>query len=331
MDISKFYGTEEGSTFSYLEFGSINLKEGKKEIWDFRLHEKAYDWLMLARYTNDMVTYMSMTEDLGKNPISKAISLYCREMHHKADASINFGKLCALAVMKNHLTSRGPSFFELGQTIFGCIEGMEFCRKLLETTAVQFPFLDLSDIKWYGVDISEIFNRLSIKLHSGYKVKTMREIEKLNEQAEVFFAKGVTLLYIVRKTSDLMDILDKGKLCIFDYSFALGEEQNATIGTGKSVKYINFDDFYSYYKKGTKKLYLRKEKSHYNKAKNRIFIDCIYAEENICKEFIKLDMRIRDELIALLSSEQDASVLLDAESEDMNWQTIDDFISEVKK
>ncbi len=58
----KYYRNEKETAISYVEFGSIDLLLGKKNVWDFRLHDKAYDWLMLSRYANDLVTY---TKNVG--------------------------------------------------------------------------------------------------------------------------------------------------------------------------------------------------------------------------------------------------------------------------
>lgn len=332
MSKNVYYGTDEAITFSYLEFGSIDLGASKKDIWDFRIHDKAYDWFMLSRYANDMVTYTEMSEKMdGSAPISEIVSLYTKEMHHKADASLNVGKICALAVMKNRQDKASPSFFEIGQTIYGCIEGMDFCQKLISTSLVQFPFVNLTEVSWYGVDISDFFNRLSVMLHSAYKVKTVREVEFLKEQTDVFFSKGVTLLYIVREVGELLNLLAKGEICVFDYSFSMEGVQNTSIGTGKHVRYLDFNEFYKAYNKGIKKLFVRKNKSYYNKATNRIFIDCVYAEEGICREFIDLDIRIRKELMLKLSSTPEALILLDAEKEaPVEWISIEEFVEGIK-
>jgi hypothetical protein len=233
--------------------------------------------------------------------------------------------------MKNRHAKTSPSFFEIGQTIYGCIEGMEFCQKLISTSLVQFPFVNLADVMWYGVDISNFFNRLSVMLHSCYKVKTMHKIDLLKEQANVFFSKGVTLLYVVREASDLLNILTKGEICVFDYSFSMGGVQNTSIGTGKHVTYLDYRDFYKVYCKGSKQLFVRKNKSSYNKVTNRIFVDCIYAEEDNCREFMELDIRTRGGLMSNLSSVPGALVLLDAEKEtSAEWISIEEFVEGIK-
>lgn len=329
MDKKKFYGTDENKSLSYLEFGAIDLIQGKKIVWDFRIHQKAYDWLMLGRYSNDLISYLNMTEQMGKLKILKIISLYNNEIHHKNDASVNLGKLCALAVMNKE--PNNLSFFELGQTIYGCIEGMEFYLKLLEEFNIKFPSINLKDIVWYGVDISDFFNKISILMHEKYNIKTTNDLNLLTKQTDVFFAKGVTLLYAVDTVEKLFEILNKANFCIFDYSFSMKGNTDTIIGSGKTIKYLNFENFYKEYKNYTKKMYVRKNKSSYNQSTNRIFIDCIYADENICQDFINLDIRVRNELTLKLASEPSSFILLDkTENEVFEWLKIEDFIDSIK-
>jgi len=332
MDKKTFYGTDEETAISYLEFGSIDLAAGKKNVWDFRLHDKAYDWLMLARYSNDMVTYVNMKEKLGQAPIEDIANIYDSEVHHKNDASLNLGKLCALAVMKNHQEAQDKplSFFELGQTIFGCIEGMEFYQELLKHTGVDIPNIDFKKMSWYGVDISQFFNKLAVLMHEKYNVKTMDELSMLPPQADVFFSKGVTLLYAVRNASQLIEILEKGRLCIFDYSFSLGDNQEVTIGSGKLVKYLDYKDFDVLLKQSNKKAYVRKNKSYYTEETNSVFLDMIFAEEPFCNEFISMDVTMRNALQEKLVSPRASECFLDlAEGEKTEWVPLDSFIDSI--
>ena len=37
MDTKTFYGTEQRNIITYLEFGEIDIIEGKKKVWNFQL------------------------------------------------------------------------------------------------------------------------------------------------------------------------------------------------------------------------------------------------------------------------------------------------------
>ncbi len=322
-----FYGTDADTNITYLEFGSIDLKYGEKNIWDFRLHDTAYEWLMLARYANDMVTYINMNEGIGQRSDNNLVRLYNDGMHHRNDATLNLNKMTALAVMKKHHIKQNNklSFLELGQTIFGCIDGMEFYKKFLKYLNVDFPHIDLKEVLWMGVDISQFFNKIAVLMHSNYHIKTMSELSSLPHLADVFFAKGVTLLYAVRTPQQLIEIIENGRLCIFDYSFSMGDDQITTLATGKRIKYISYKSFWNEYKKGKMTMYIQQNKSKYSALTNRLFIDCVYGEEKLCKDFIKLNKRIRNELALRLSSESGTTVFSDLEDES-KWIRIEDFI-----
>jgi hypothetical protein len=182
MDKETFYGTDTPSTISYLEFGAIDLENSRKEVWDFRLHQQAYDWLMLGRYANDLVAYARLLEQLPGGSLEDLAGYYEKEIHHPDDASLNLSKLCALASSGN----TPPSFFELGQTVFGCIEGMDFVQALVQKMGVDVPPVAIQDARWYGVDISEYFNDLAKRLHQSHHVTTTADVSTLPDDVDVF-------------------------------------------------------------------------------------------------------------------------------------------------
>ncbi|OGT07448.1 MAG: hypothetical protein A2103_04225 [Gammaproteobacteria bacterium GWF2_41_13] len=297
MDAKTFYGTEQRNTITYLEFGEIDIVEGEKKIWNFQLHQKAYDWLMLGRYSNDLFNTMKMEELLESGNMQEMINLYNEEIHHEDEASLNLAKLIAVAVTHKIPVLPKPSFYELGQTIFGCIEGMEFYKNLLKCANIKFPDVNLKNVTWYGVDISELFNYLSLVLHQNYNVVTMLTTESLPSKMDVFFAKGISILYAVRTLDQFFATIRKGKLAVFDYSFSLGKEEDTTIGSGKTVRYLNYSDFLNALKKADEVMYVKKSNSKIIKDKNRIWLDCIFGEKSLCEEYIKLDTSVRIALV----------------------------------
>jgi len=291
MSKEQFYGTDQPTTISYLEFGAIDMENSRKEIWDFRLHQKAYDWLMLARYANDMVAYANLSSRLGNEPLNVLADYYEEEMHHAEDASLNLSKLCALA----SLGKTNPSFFELGQTVFGCIEGMDFIQSLAEKREVSLPKMPLTDVHWYGVDISEYFNDLAKRMHQGYKMVTTVDLDSLPKKLDVFFAKGVTLLYGVHTSDEFLKLLNRCRCAIFDYSFSMNKEQVTTIGTGKTVTYVDINEFEHGCQKLGVSLFVRKETARYSSETDRVFVDCVFGEESVCNEYMQLDRTMRQQ------------------------------------
>lgn len=324
---NKFYCTNAQPAFSYLEFGSIDMEKGKKHVWDFRLHQQAYDWLMHARYSNDLITYLKLCESVDNASPHEIADEYKKGIHHQDDFLVNFGKLCAMAVMAG--TSEKISFFELGQTLFGCIEGMEFCQKIIRILDLEFPYLPLDKVHWLGVDISDFFNRLAVLMHSRYDVTASDAVRKSDLPADVFFAKGVTLLYAIREPSQLLTMLDHGKISLFDYSFAMDGSQEMTLGTGKQIVYLAYDDCKKQLDKSGKQVFVRRSRSHYDASSNRIFVDCVYGNERYCREYIELDTRIRTAVAAQCHVGEYNAVLFNGNNFcNDDWIYLTDYINE---
>lgn len=328
MSNNNFYGTEEISSLSYMEFGAIDLSSSKKLVWDLKLHQKAYDWYMHARYSNDILCYKTMIEQRDQMSIEDMLKLYLDEIHHKDDFSVNIGKLCALAVAHKTVPSAGDlSFFELGQTLFGCIETMELCQKLITKLKADFNQINLLDVQWFGVDISDFFNRLSVIMHSQYNLHTYNDVKYLDGMKDVFFAKGVTMLYAIRSVEQLIYFLNSAKICVFDYSFAVKEEHDLIIGSGKLVKYLKLNDFVIELQRLPGKLYVKKGNSFYDQQNDRVVLDCLYANDQTCQEFIALDSSVRNVLGSYLAEQKGADIFLDsANAKNSGWTTLGEFI-----
>ncbi|WP_421159601.1 hypothetical protein AAGU50_00835 [Aeromonas dhakensis] len=226
--------------FSYLEFGSIDPATGKRCIYDYKDHDKAYEWLMHARYSNDIYAYKKMLKELSHADHERMLNIYQNEIHHHDDFIVNNNKLLALEVA-------GNSFFELGQTLFGCIDAMSFIQKFnFKYLGITSPCI-LGDVLWQGVDISEFFNFTALQLHNDYHVSVVNELNIIQPDQDVFFAKGITLLYAVRSADELFNLTRRKKISIFDYSFSMSDDISTQIGTGKNVKYLSKREFLSFY------------------------------------------------------------------------------------
>ena len=325
MKNKTFYGTSELDSLSYMEFGSIDLVEGKKNVWDFRLHDKAYDFLMHARYSNDIFGYLLMNDMLENGALIDIFNLYSQEIYHKDDAAGNLSKLLGLLIFKKIFPQDNLIFFELGQTLFGCIEGMEFYQQLLKKIKFDFESISLNEVYWHGVDISPFFNRFAKVMHEKYTVNTMVELSNMQTKADVFFAKGVTLLYACSTIKELFHVINKGKFSIFDYSFSLIEKQETILGTGKHVNYLAYNQFYNEYINHDKKMYIKEGNSKVDESLKRVWVDCIYGEEEFCQQYIRDDMKIRRELHYKLSDIDKSSRFL---NNDINpkWILIENYV-----
>ena len=97
MAINDFGDSPSGGLYSFLEFGSIDLKSGKKEVYDFKLQQTAYDWFMLGRYSQDLLVYSSLIEGL-KQKSQISLEPYFKKIHHKEDLHLNFLKFVSMEI-----------------------------------------------------------------------------------------------------------------------------------------------------------------------------------------------------------------------------------------
>jgi hypothetical protein len=73
------------------------------------------------------------------------------------------------------------------------------------------------------------------------------------------------------------------------------KEQVTTIGTGKTVTYIDVNEFKGSCQKLGLSLFVRKETAWYSSETNRIFVDCVFGEESLCSAYMQLDRKMRQQ------------------------------------
>ncbi len=318
---------KNAGVFSFLEFGAIDAQGSRKEIWGFKTHQRAYDWFMLGRYANDMVAYKKMLRLLEAKKPDEAFALSSCEVHHPDDGSLNISKVLGLEVMQQALGARAPSFIELGSTIFGHIEGMEFAAALCRSSGIDLH-VDLRKVRWFGVDISELLNEIGVQLHAGtHDVQAFLEREEAPAETDVFFAKGVTLLYAFTDAADFAAFIGRSRIALFDYSFSLGAPQQTTIGTGKAVTYLPYDACVREFGRSGKRLFVRAGKTRYIPETNRLWIEGIVACEDDGRAFIARDTSVRSHLAEAIPQSADARRFLQSDTADMlTWMPIEEFL-----
>ena len=186
-------------------------------------------------------------------------------------------------------------------------------------------------ITWYGVDISEMFNELSIMLHKDLDVKTSLDTSILPKVVDVFFSKGITLLYAIRDVNSLFKTINSGRLSIFDYSFSLKHNEDITIGSGKTVRYLFLNDFINELNNNNTKLFLvKKANSKFIEDHNRLWLDCVYGEIDLVKNFVKEEIKIRNNIYNQMSVYPNSNRFLNKENIS-EWVTIEDYINTLNK
>jgi len=301
-------------TISFLEFGE-EYKDKSRKIWGRKENFQAYEWFMGARYFADILAYERMKDLLyRKEELLEEFS----KINHKNDVSVNLGKLIALSA------TSGNSFCELGSSLFGCIEAMEFCKSLLLRSNSGMIF-NLNNVNWHGVDISEFMNSMAKKIHSSYHITTSKDIGDLKEKRDVFFAKGISLLYAIRNEKQLIDIIKNNEISIFDYSFSLEEDFFTTIGTGVETKYININKFLEELKKTNRTIFVNTESSCFKEK--TVFLDIVGGYLRDIYHFISEDYKFRDGIARNLDKDIKRELLLEKKK---HWIPIEKFVEEYR-
>ena len=272
---------------TYLEFGE---KDGKryKKIYDLKMDFQAYEWFMTSRYFSDILCYRNMLKQIENKVDFKLIyDNYLKKIHKTSDINYNFKKLLALEVIN------GESFLELGSSLFGCIEGMLVCKKLIDKYTDIQTKIQLENIDWYGIDISDFMNELAKISYPKYKLHLMNSLDGINTKTDVFFAKGISLLYAIRKPEEFKKIVNNNTICLFDYSFALKKRQVTTVGSGLEVEYLTLKECLPVLKNGNKEIYVNLV-NHDFSGKDRRFFDMVIAEKPIIDKFVKLSEQAYD-------------------------------------
>ena len=245
---------------TYLEFG---YQDGDKRVpYDIRENQEAYDFFMVSRYLKDIIAYQT-----GK----------IEDVHHEFDVEDNIKKYTALSICKN--LSQPLVYYEIGSSLMGVIDSLEYFNKI-------FSELSVKDILFVGVDNSDMMNTIASFLYKDYKLALFKE--KAIIPCDLFFAKGVSLLYAFEDEKLFCNILKKSKLAIFDYTFSLKENSiKDIIVSGKFGTYLSLKKCKKLLVCGAKQLILQPSKRKYKIPRGRVLYECIYGNKELVKQYIE--------------------------------------------
>ena len=238
---ASYYGDDEVRQLSYLEFGSIDYVNSKKEIWGYCQDQKAYDYYMFSRYADDLFLFRKFFEESDKS-VDKLSDYVINSAHNKLLDYI-FKYAGFLTIFEKKL--RG-SICESGSSLYGLIDEVMACDYVYHggenIEAIQ-------KTRYICSDISEMMNQGAKEFHSNFnfEVSTAETIGLLMDKIDdlaMFYGLSVSMRYALRTASDLIKIANRTKLSIFNrLSFSLGDTIQSTVGTGKYVYIISLQEF----------------------------------------------------------------------------------------
>ena len=252
---------------NYLEFGTYT--NNKKCIYELKTGA-LYDWYMLPRYFNDIFLLDKYKNTRNINKLSKLL-------HHKEDLKFNLVNFILLKI------SKSKSFYEYGQTLFEKIFYINFFSNFLKT---KFNY----NINWYGNDISELFNFFCNNFYKNLKIKTSKKFDVKKIDKTVFFAKGVTLLYLKNNSLLLKNIIKKSKCGSFDMSLKKNKT-NIYLNTGKKLYFPSSKEFFKMLNESNKKFIIRNFKIDNT---NKIYLEIIYGNDSIIRDFKRYHIKLNN-------------------------------------
>lgn len=235
MSQKNYYGTEKSNAISYLEFGSINIAEGTKKIWNYWQDQNAYDLYMFARYARDLFSFRRFIKEerYDKDTLACVIKGAAHD------------KIMDYVMKYAGLLSCAPEGWicESGSSLYGWVE---------ESIACDLTFNEgknankIKHLKYICSDISEMMNEGAKTLHPDLEMAdtlapTLSEVMEditgnITDRLALFYGVSVSIRYAIRHSKDLIDIAKHSDLSVYNrLSLSLGDDVTTVYGSGKTV------------------------------------------------------------------------------------------------
>lgn len=255
----------KGEVKTFLDFGKIQA--GRRTCYDYYEGQDAYDLFMGARYFKDIMAYRD--EEIEK-------------IYQVEDVRDQTRKYAALVACKE-LSDGKMAFFEPGSAAMGVIDALEYLNK-------KYQQLNIKEIKFKGIDNSKWMNAAALYTHEKYDLTLWESAKESGAvSSDLFFAKGVSLMYIYQDEETMCSAVKNSRIAIFDYTFSLGNKIQDFVGTGLPVTYLSLEKCKSLLETEGKilitKPYLIKNYGH--NSKEKITYDCIYGDKEVIEKYIK--------------------------------------------
>ncbi len=245
MSEKKYYGGEKHNRISFLEFGSIDVTNAKKDVWGFWIDQNAYDLYMFSRYARDLFEFRDYL-----NNKNFSIPLLCKCISNTAHDKINdyLAKYIGAITISQHKNS-AKSIVEIGSSLMAIIDEL----LSVDYTINGGKCVDFFNTAQYiGCDISELMNKGAKELHENFEVITFSQptarefIDNCSFPIGLFYGLSVSLRYSLRSSLDLIAIGQKSELSVFNrLSFSLSETIVSDSGTGKNIYIVSLDEYVS--------------------------------------------------------------------------------------
>tara|TARA_B100001057_G_scaffold167422_1_gene168142 strand:- start:5186 stop:6058 length:873 start_codon:yes stop_codon:yes gene_type:complete len=252
---------------NYIEFGSF--KKNKKILYQ-KLYGNLYDTYMLSRYFKDIYNLHLFCKN------KKTLNNLFKSIHHSKDLRLNFINYLFLKYLDN------KKFYEFGQTLYEKIFFMKVFSKIFRRK------INLKNIRWYGNDISKMFNFFCLNFHKDLDIDIFIKpnFKKMNNS--IFFSKGISLLYEKNNIKLIKYIFNKSACGSFDFS-CYNKNHKEYLNTGYKLYYPSIKSFYKIIpKRKNFKIMFKNIK----KKKNGIYFEVIFGKKDNVEKILKILKKI---------------------------------------
>lgn len=247
-----------GDVTTYLDFGMV--KRGKRTSYDYREGQVAYDLFMGARYLNDLRAYREGNVD---------------EVYHPEDVRDQLRKYVALSVCRTE--DRRLTYYEVGSSVMGVIDALNHLNG-------SYGLLDTGRITWFGVDNSRFMNAMAQFTHTGYDIRLSETVSPV--PCDLFFAKGVSLLYAIHDEALFAEVLKASRIAIFDYTFSRHGRVADIVGTGLPVTFLDLHECTRLLTAPHRSLVLEPYSIRtYHHAPDKVTYECIYGDRTTVERY----------------------------------------------
>ncbi len=218
---SDYYGKKHGTTHLAIY---TEPDDGSERIVHRQLQDQeAYDTWHLAFYFKEILTYKSLLE---KN------SLTLEELPRKEKNLLIYLILAARPELR--------SVLELGSSLYEMIDGLELVEKYVRTEKSPLPQIKPEDLKFIGVELSEILSQASKVLHPDYAILLHPSAEEVTDNFDFLYDRSVTN-YAFETVREVADFVNKAEVALLNIYFAR-EETFTSSRLGKLMTYFSLEE-----------------------------------------------------------------------------------------
>lgn len=224
MSFDDYYGNKHGTTVLQIFSEPV---DGSPNIIHRSLRDaEAYDTWHLAYYFKEVLDYKRLMQQT---------SLEIMNIPRPEKNLLLYLLLCADRSFK--------SIGEIGSTLFEMIDGFEAIVKSIEDGNATVPKLDIRELEYVGIDLSEMLRLTSKVIHKEYHITLHETVAQFKEKVDILYDRSVTN-YALDNVDELVEFVKHGRIALLNTYFSLGETfQSARLG--KAVTYFSLREFLS--------------------------------------------------------------------------------------